>query len=85
MKTKFYLNFDHFQNQIQISHETFIDALFNSTEVIRDQYRLQIRHKESQIDLVKNKKLALNDVYLKFAVSEDKVTCSPLKCGNQFI
>ena len=60
-----------------IQYEDFVDALYNNSNVMRDQNRLRRHRTQYSMELQTNNKKALNSIYYKMKVSDDFVSCSP--------
>ena len=62
-----------------MTHDHFLDSLYNQTEVRRKQNRMCFNQKRNEMDIIEQNKLALNSCYLKLFVNDDLVTVTPLK------
>jgi len=69
----------------KLEEQDFLGCLYENDQVLRDQYSFRIRNDSKNIDLIKNKKLALNNTYYKMRVHTDRVTCTPLTKENKYI
>lgn len=69
-------------SQTDITHENFLDALYNNSNVEREQIRLQRHRTQYSMELKSNIKKSLNSVYFKQKVSDDFLSCSPHTDSN---
>ena len=64
-------------SKTDIQYEDFVGALYNNSNVMRDQNRLRRHRTQYSMELQTNHKKALNSIYYKMKVSDDFVSCSP--------
>lgn len=69
----------------KLEEQDFLGCLYENDQVLRDQYSFRIRNDSKNIDLIKNKKIALNNTYYKMRVHTDRVTCTPLTKENKYV
>ena len=64
-------------SETDIVYEDFVDALYDNTNVLREQTRMRRHRTEYSMEIQTNIKKSLNSVYYKQKVSDDFVTCTP--------
>lgn len=69
----------------KLNEKDFLDCLYENRQVHRDQYSFRMRNDSKNIDLIKNRKVVLNNSYYKMRVHSDGVTCSPLTKENKYV
>ena len=68
-----------------MTHEHFLDSLYNQTEVRRKQNRMAFNQKRNEMDIIEQNKLALNSCYVKLFVNDDLVTVTPLQKDGKLL
>ena len=63
--------------------KNFLDKLYHGTPISAEIRTLQM-YKNEMIRSVQ-KRAALNDLFTKFHINEDRITCTPLKCFGDYI
>ena len=62
----------------------YLNRLYNSEAHYADFESLRL-NKDKKMARIKTTKSCLNDLFVKFHVSYDKVTCQPLKINGQYL
>lgn len=68
-----------------MTHDHFLDSLYNQTEIRRKQNRMSFNQKRNEMDIIEQNKLALNSCYVKLFVNDDLVTVTPLKKDGKLL
>ena len=68
-----------------MTHDHFLDSLYNQTEIRRKQNRMSFNQKRNEMDIIQQNKLALNSCYVKLFVNDDLVTVTPLKKDGKLL
>ena len=68
-----------------MTHDHFLDSLYNQTEIRRKQNRMSFNQKRNEMDIIQQNKLALNSCYVKLFVNDDLVTITPLKKDGKLL
>ena len=63
--------------------KNFLDKLYHGTPLSAEIRTLKM-HKSEMIRSVQ-KRSALNDLFAKFHIDSDRITCSPLRRNNEFV
>ena len=64
--------------------DMFLKRLFNS-EAHYEEFESLRLNKNKEMAKIKSTKSCLNDLFVKFRVDNDKVTCHPLKLNGKYL
>ena len=63
--------------------DNFLNKLYHGTSISADIHTLKMH--ENEMIRCLQRRSALNDLFAKFHIDSDRITCSPLRQNNQFV
>ena len=73
------------QKESSITQKDFLDLLYKEEQVIRKQVRFQYSKRTDMMTVVSQEKKALNSIYTKMCVDDDRVSITPLNRNGKFL
>ena len=68
-----------------LTHEDFMEALYNDREVTAKQVRFQYNKSRDMMTMIEQRKKALNTVYTKMFVKDDLISVEPLSINGKYL
>ena len=91
---KSYYSYDHDEDQVKMGSkgiprdakldlETYVRVLFENDSHYVDMRNLQL--KNGEMSRICTKKKGLSNIFYKYQVADDNISCSPLKIDNYYL